>query len=155
MGTFSKKTSEILNDLIKINNDRVEGYGKAKDEAKDNAAELVPVFEKMIEQSGNYINDLGNLVAKYGGTVADGTTAMGKIYRAWMDLQITFSADDKKNILSACEFGEDAAQRAYKMALEEYELGEEARSLIAMQKNALKDSYDLIKLYRDREKVHA
>ena len=155
MGTFSKKTSEILNDLIKINNDRVEGYGKAKDEAKDNAAELAPVFEKMIDQSWNYINDLGNLVAKYGGTVADGTTAMGKIYRAWMDLQITFSADDRKNILNACEFGEDAARRAYKLALEEHELGEEARSLIAMQKNTLKDSHDLIKLYRDREKVHA
>ena len=155
MGTFNKQTCGILNDLIKINNDRVQGYGKAKEEAKDNAAELGPVFQKMIDQSGNYIHDLGNLVTKYGGTVADGTTAMGKIYRAWMDLQITFSADDKKNILSACGFGEDAAQRTYKMALDEHELGEEARSLIAMQKNALKDSHDLIKLYRDREKVHA
>ncbi len=72
-----------------------------------------------------------------------------------MDLRINVSADDRHHILSACEFGEDAAQRAYRMALEVHELGEEARSLIAMQKNALKDAHDLIKSYRDREKIHA
>lgn len=155
MGTLNKKTCDVLNDLIKINNDRIEGYTKAIQEAKDNAAALSSVFQKMIDQSRNYIQDLISLVNKYGGTVADGTTLMGKIYRTWMDLNITFSADDRKHILNACEFGEDAAQRAYKMALEEHELGEEGRSLIAMQKNALKDSHDLIKSYRDREKALA
>jgi uncharacterized protein (TIGR02284 family) len=155
MRTVSKKTCDVLNDLIKINNDRVEGYTKASDEAKDNAVNLVVTFQNMIEQSRIYITDLGNLVTKYGGTLADGSTAMGKIYRTWMDLQINFSVDDRKNILNACEFGEDAAQKAYRKALEELELGEEARSLIAMQKNALKDSHDLIKSYRDRARVHA
>ena len=80
---------------------------------------------------------------------------MGKIYRTWMDMQISFNAEDRKNILNACEFGEDSAQRAYKMALEEYELGEEARSLIAKQKNSLVDSHYLIKSYCDRKKVRA
>jgi len=155
MRIVSKKTCDVLNDLIKINNDRIEGYGKAAEEAKDNAANLVSIFHDMIGQSSNYINDLGNLVTKYGGTIADSSTAMGKIYRTWMDLQITFSSDERKHILNACEFGEDAAQRAYKKALEELELGEEARSLIAMQKNSLKDSHDLIRTYRDRARVHA
>lgn len=155
MRIVSKKTCDVLNDLIKINNDRIEGYSKAIEEAKDNAVNLVNIFRDMIVQSRNYITDLGNLVTKYGGTLADGSTAMGKIYRTWMDLQITFSVDDRKHILNACEFGEDAAQKAYKKALEEIELGEEARSLIAMQKNALKDSHDLIRSYRDRARVHA
>ena len=106
-------------------------------------------------QSTDYLADLGSLVAKYGGTVSTDSTIMGKIYRTWMDIQITFSADDRKNILSECEFGEDAAQKAYKMALDEDELTEEARALIAVQKNALKGSHDLIKNWRDREKAEA
>ena len=157
MSTINNNTCDVLNDLIRINNDRIEGYNKACDESKGNAVELGNTFQDMIAQSRNNITGLSNLVIKYGGTVATGTTAMGKVYRAWMDIQITFSANDRKNILNACEFGEDAAQKAYKTALDETELGEEARSLIAMQKNALKDSHDLIKSYRDRarEKAHA
>lgn len=144
-----------MNDLIKINNDRVEGYTNARNEYQENATDLGGTFEKMIEQSRNYITDLNKVFAKYGGVVVDGKTAIGKIYRTWMDMQITFSAGDRNNILIACVFGEDAAQRAYKMALEEYELGEEARSLIAIQKNSLLDSYDVIKSYCDRKNVRA
>ena len=72
-----------------------------------------------------------------------------------MDIQITFSANDRKNILSECEFGEDAAQKAYKIAQDENNITEEARSLITVQKNALKSSHDLIKSWRDKEKVEA
>lgn len=155
MGTVHQKTCNVLNDLIKINNDRVEGYTNARNEYQENATDLGGTFEKMIEQSRNYITDLNKVFAKYGGVVVDGKTAIGKIYRTWMDMQITFSAGDRNNILIACVFGEDAAQRAYKMALEEYELGEEARSLIAIQKNSLLDSYDVIKSYCDRKNVRA
>lgn len=155
MGTFNKNTCDVLNDLIKINNDRIEGYSKAGEEAAFNTPDMISTFRDMIGQSNDYIQELAGLVTKYGGTVVTGTTAMGKIYRAWMDIQITFSADDRKHILNACEFGEDAAQKAYKMALQEIELGEEARSLIAMQKNTLRDAHDLIKALRDRERAHA
>lgn len=153
MGTVHQKTCNVLNDLIKINIDRVEEYTRASNEYKDNAAELESTFQQMIEQSRNYITCLNNLFTKYGGAVVDGTVTMGKIYRIWADLQITFSADDKKNIIDACKFSEDAAQKVYKKALEEYELGEEARSLIAKQKNSLLDSHDLIKYYSEKKKV--
>lgn len=155
MNTVNENTVEVLNDLIRINNDRVEGYGKAIDQSEKENVDLINTFQKMINQSKDYLADLGSLVTKYGGTVSTDSTTMGKIYRAWMDVQITFSANDRKNILSECEFGEDAAQRAYKMALDEKDLTEEARALIAVQKNALKDSHDLIKGWRDRVKAEA
>lgn len=157
MGTVNNNTCEVLNDLVRINNDRIDGYNKACEESKDNAPELGNIFLDMIGQSRTNISELSNLVTKYGGAVATGTTAMGKVYRTWMDIQITFSVNDRKHILNACEFGEDAAQKAYRTALEEVELGEEARSLIAKQKNSLKDSHDLIRSMRDREreKAHA
>lgn len=155
MSTANENTVEVLNDLIRINNDRVEGYGKAIAQSEKENLDLINTFEKMITQSTDYLTDLGSLVSKYGGTVSTDSTIMGKIYRTWMDVQITFSANDRKNILSECEFGEDAAQKAYNMALDEKDLTEEARALIMVQKTALKSSHDLIKNWRDREKAEA
>lgn len=155
MSTLSEHTVEILNDLIRINNDRIEGYSKADEETDNENEDLINTFQKMISQSNDYITDLSKLVIKNGGKVSTGSTNLGKLYRAWMEIQMAFSVDDRKNILNACEYGEDAAQKAYKMALDEDNLSEEARALIALQKNALRDSHDLIKAYRDREKAHA
>ena len=155
MSTNNEKTIAVLNDLVKINHDRVEGYQRAKEEVDPANFDLMNVFHKMMEQSNNYIGDLGALVIKYGGTTATDATIMGAIYRGWMDLKAAFSTDDRKNVLKSCEFGEDAAQKAYRLALQADELGEEARSLIAVQKNSLKDSHDLIKAMRDREMADA
>jgi uncharacterized protein (TIGR02284 family) len=155
MSTNNEKTCGVLNDLIKINHDRVEGYNRAKEEVDPSNLDLINTFDKMINQSSNYIADLGALVTKYGGTIATDSTVMGSIYRTWMDVKTAFSADKRQNALNSCEFGEDAAQKAYKSAMEEDDMGEEARSLIAIQKNSLKDSHDLIKEMRDREKAHA
>lgn len=155
MNTVNENTVDVLNDLVRINHDRVEGYSKAEQNtAKDNF-DLLSTFAKMKEQSNDYLKDLSALVIKYGGEVAEESTTMGKIYRTWMDVQNAFTSDDRQVILNECEFGEDAAQKAYKMALDETDLTDEARSLIAIQKSALKDSHDLIKAYRDSEKVEA
>ena len=151
MSTVIENTNEVLNDLIRINNDRIEGYTKAEKESVDNTPDLISTFQDMVRQSKEYVSDLKATVLKTGGTVAEGSTFMGKIYRTWMDLRIAFSADDRKNILASCEFGEDAAQKAYKMALNETDLTEDARTLITVQKGELKNSHDLIKKYRDQQ----
>lgn len=155
MSTVNENTVDVLNDLVRINNDRVEGYNKAGENTEKDNFDLISTFGKMKDQSNDYLKDLSALIIKYGGEVADDSTTMGKIYRTWMDVQNAFTSDDRQVVLNECEFGEDAAQKAYKMALDETELTEEARSLIAMQKSALKDAHDLIKAYRDREKVEA
>ncbi len=152
MSTVIENTNEVLNDLVCINNDRIEGYTKAQKESEDNTPELISTFQTMVKQSTECVSDLKQLIMKTGGTVAQGSTFMGKIYRAWMDLRVSFSADDKKTILASCEFGEDAAQKAYKTALNETNLTEEARTLINSQKSQLRNSHDLIKTYRDRQK---
>ena len=152
MSKVIENTNEVLNDLVRINNDRVEGYTKAQKESEENTPDLISTFQTMVRQSEDCINDLKHLIMTTGGTVAEGSTIMGKIYRAWMDLRITFSADDKRNILASCEFGEDAAQKAYKTALEEADLTDDARMLISDQKSLLRNSHDLIKRWRDQQK---
>ena len=155
MSTVSENTNEVLNDLVRINNDRIEGYIKAEKESEDKTPELISTFQQMVKQSQDCESALTQLIIKGGGTVAEGTTLSGKIYRTWQDVRIAFSANEKKNILSYCEFGEDAAQKAYKSALEESDLTDEARILISNQKDELRRSHDLIKRYRDQQAVEA
>ena len=82
--------------------------------------------------------------------VDDETTVAGKIYRGWMDVKQTFALDDRKSILNSCEYGEDAAQKAYKNALEEEGLSANTQMLINNQKKQLLASHDQVKALRDQ-----
>lgn len=150
----NESTVEVLNDLIKINNDRIAGYERAISEAKDLDVDLKATFEGMIRESQQYKDELVTKVSACGGDVKQGTTTSGKIYRAWMDVKATFTGSDRKAILSSCEFGEDAAQRAYEAALtSEAEMTPDTRQMIVEQKQSLRNSHDLIKKYRDAHKA--
>ncbi|RZL44980.1 MAG: PA2169 family four-helix-bundle protein [Pedobacter sp.] len=143
--------AEILNDLIQINNDRVAGYEKAIEELKSEDADLKTLFVKMIGESHTYKMALATEVQALGEEIEEGTTNSGKIYRAWMDVKAVFTGHDRKTVLSNCEFGEDAAQKAYKMALQDEGLSENLRTLITDQKASLRTSHDEIKALRDSQ----
>jgi uncharacterized protein (TIGR02284 family) len=141
---------EVLNDLIQINNDRIEGYKRASNEAEEDDMDLKAIFNRMADESRGYVAELTQEVVKLGGEPTTSTTNSGKIYRAWMDVKATFTGNDRKAILASCEFGEDAAQKAYEAALSSDEsLPLDVRQLIANQKASLKTSHDVIKKYRD------
>ena len=146
-----EKTIEIVNDLIQINHDRIKGYEKAIENTDILEAELKTLYAKMIEESYDYIKELSEQVVSLGGQPATETTVPGAIYRAWMDVKATFSGNDTKSTLVACEFGEDAAQKAYAKALEnDSPMRADLYDLIARQKTLLKGSHDLVRQYRDQ-----
>ena len=150
--TTNDNTYEVLNDLIRINNDRIEGYERAAKETDDSDADLRAVFSSMASESRNYVNELTRHVAQGGEEPATDTTVSGKIYRAWMDVKATFTGNNRKAILASCEYGEDAAQKAYDAALKtDAELPTELRQLIMDQKSGLKKSHDEIKKMRDTQ----
>jgi uncharacterized protein (TIGR02284 family) len=140
----------VLNDLIRINNDRIVGYERAIKETKDSDVDMIAVFQKMADQSRRYVTDLVQEVARLGGEAAKDTTVSGKIYRVWMDMKAAITGKDRESIIGSCEYGEDVAQRAYEAALEsDAYMSTEIRQLITNQKSELKDSHDMIKNYRD------
>ena len=145
--------TETLNDLIRINNDRVEGYSKAIAQADDQ--DLQSLFSQFVQQSRQFANELRGLVnSRYGSEdndkrVTDETTASGKIYRAWMDVKDKFSGGTRKSVLASCEFGEDAAQRAYNSALEDDDLSPDVRSVVERQKSELLNAHNQVKAMRD------
>lgn len=147
--------TDVLNDLIKINNDRVEGYQKALEETKDADVDLKAVFREMSDQSMKYVSELTQEVARLGGDATTSTTMSGKVYRVWMDLKSAVTGKSRTTVLENCEFGEDVAQKAYATALEsDASMSTDVRQLISSQKSSLKTSHDLIRNYRDmQEKV--
>jgi len=148
----NEKTTEVLNDLITINNDRIAGYDKAEKESDAEDGDLKSLFRQMSAESRSYVTDLSKYVVASGEEPTSKTMLSGKIYRAWMDVKATFSGKDRKAILASCEFGEDAAQKAYDSALSsDAELPTEVRQLIMDQKTNLKKSHDRIKALRDRQ----
>jgi len=148
----NKKVVEVLNDLIQINNDRITGYERALKELKDESADLKTLFEGYIDQSRNIRNELGTEVQTLKGKMDDGTTGSGKIYRAWMDVKAVFTGHDRHTVLENCEFGEDAAQKAYKSALATEGLPAYLTQLISKQQIELRAAHDEVKALRDENK---
>ena len=142
-------TAEVLNDLLQINNDRIVGYERAIKELKDEDSDLKEVFRTMMKESQTFKMELVTEISAAGSDTETGTTNSGKIYRAWMDVKAAFTGHDRKSILSSCEYGEDAAQKAYKAALTEEHVPEYLHTLILEQQQKLKHSHDRIKALRD------
>jgi uncharacterized protein (TIGR02284 family) len=146
----TKETIEILNDLIQINNDRIEGYERAIKESQPEDEDLKVLYASMIAESHRIRIALATEVQTMGAEVEQGTTTSGKIYRAWMDVKAVFTGHDRHAVLENCEAGEDAAQKAYRTALSSDSLPAFIRELLVQQQDSLRESHDEIKALRDQ-----
>ena len=139
-----------LNDLVKINNDRVTGYEKAIEGTAD--ADLKKLFADYVEDSKKYNTELRDHLHVLGGDAATGTTLAGKFYHTWIDVRAKFSGKDDLSVLSDCEYGEDVANAAYRSALDDKELiwrDEKVVSMLSRHLKELKVAHDNIKNLRD------
>lgn len=145
---------ETLNDLVMINNDRIAGYEKAMNRLKSLDIDLKALFEQMKLQSITYNEELKNIIEESGGIVEHGTTAAGKIYRAWIEIKSTFSEIDRLSLLTVCEFEENATLKAYEDALSmDTILNIPVLEIVEEQAAALKKSYNLIRNQRRAHEV--
>lgn len=152
----NKEIIMVLNDLIKINVDRITGYEKAIKDLDNSEVMLKTLFAQVSEDSVDIKSQLSEQVIALGGEPASERTLPGAIYQAWMDVKATFSGHDTGSTLEACEFGEDAAQKAYQAALKASDdFPADLKHMISSQKNLLKMSHDLIRNQRDQHKEMA
>ncbi len=149
MGKEKEKAIDMLNSLITINNDRIEGYETATNETED--FDLKALFAQFISNSRKCRQELVREVYQMGGEIAEGTKTSRKFFRAWMDVKAALTGKDRKAILNSCEFGEDEALKTYDNVLEdalEY-LSEDQQNLIFAQKSLLKADHDHVRALRD------
>ena len=154
----NEETIEVLNDLIRINNDRVTGYEKAASQENQPEPDIRNLFYTLSTESRSFVNDLHAEVLRLGGVPVSGTTISGKIYLFWLDTKAGFMGgytnNDTYSLLTAAETGEDAVQQAYRHALESaVELPENISRLIEKQALRLRRAHALVKKLRDARMV--
>jgi len=146
----NSKLAGTINDVIRINNDRQDGYQLAARETKDN--DLKKLFSKFASDSAGFRDELTKEIMKWGGNPANNTTVSGKIYRAWMEVKKAVTGGDPHSILASCEFGEDEALKAYDDALKSDDLNSELRELLHRQRLTIREGHDQVKQLRDSSK---
>ena len=143
----NEKTIDILNSLVEINNDRIEGYKTAIEETKDDE-ELKASFSQFQQTSFSCHAALVAEVQRLGGTAEEGTKNTGKIHRVWLDFKAIVSGHSRKTILSSCEFGDEAAMTTYKDALKDgtEHLSQEQQAMLQSQLALITSDYNKVKM---------
>lgn len=145
------ETKTSINSLIVINNDRYEGYKKAAEETKD--ADLKSLFTRFSLQSQGFGESLRPFMDSEDAPKHDETTNSGKLYRVWMDVKSALTANDRKAVLSSCEFGEDVAKKTYDEVLEHAEdVPAEVLDIVRKHRAELQKAHDEVKALRDAAK---
>ena len=150
METNNQKTIDELNNLLEINNDRIEGYNHAVKETDE--SDLKTIFSQCSTTSLKCKQQLTTEIQKLGGTPIEGTRNTGKLYRAWLDIKSALTNKNRKAILSSCELGEDVAVKNYEDALKNSKVDPERYSLINSQYSLIKSDHDKVKALRDMVK---
>ncbi len=145
----NEKTIDVLNTLVQINNDRIEGYETASKETEEH--DLKSMFAQFTKTSEKNNQELSTEITKLGGTPTDGTKNTGKFFRVWMDVKAALTGKDRKAILNSCEFGEDEALETYEDVQENdaEHLSAEQKSMVSSQYNLLNADHDTVKTMRD------
>jgi len=137
---------EDLNDLVKINNDRIMGYEKAIEDNKD--AQLDDLFRHYVVQSQKFRSQLAEHIVRIDGkgvTDATSTDVTSKIHRAWIDIKSAITGKDRDTVLSSVEFGENIAVEAYKDAIEKDHIPAYIKEDLTKQLGELNEAYEKMK----------
>lgn len=142
----NKEIVDDLNDLVKINNDRIQGYEKAIEDTKD--TELDDLFRHYVVQSQNFRSQLADHIVRIDGlAVSDATSSdvTSKLHRAWIDIKSALTGKDRDTVLSSVEFGENAAVEAYEDAIAKDHIPAYIKEDLQKQLSELKGALDKVK----------
>ncbi len=148
------KTVEVLNDLLKINSDRIAGYQMALDQSKNIDPGIRAEFKKIVSDGIGYRQQLIDTIARLNGDAKTGTTFFGKIYRAWTDLKVTFSVSTQKSVIASCIYNEEIALQVYNAALNlNIAMSDDIKELIEAQEKELRATHSHIRKYREARQM--
>jgi uncharacterized protein (TIGR02284 family) len=141
----TEKTINILNVLIQMNNDRIEGYERAINDTEEE--DLKVLFGEFSATSRRLNDELVDEVENLDGEPIEGSTTSGKLFRIWMDVKSALTRKDIFGILNSCEYGEEWAVKEYERVI-----NEQWEFLTVDQIEMLRDQYVLIKKDHDEIK---
>ncbi|HEX7870349.1 MAG TPA: DUF2383 domain-containing protein, partial [Chryseobacterium sp.] len=89
----NEKTVSVLNDLLNITNDRIQGFSKVEDKVWDTYSPVKGDYDQMVAQSQVMKSELLNLITERGGEPDNTGSTAGAIHRGWIDVKNSFSGD--------------------------------------------------------------
>lgn len=136
----NETVANALNRLIRINNDRILGYGHAANDIDDDS--LRTIFANILAESLEFVNELEYYVSYYGGQPATDGSLAGEIHQSWLDFKATITGKNLNAVLGSCEFGDKAAINIYQTVLGIPEVADntELSTLLEMQKTRIEKS---------------
>lgn len=134
---------DTLNDLIQINNDRIQGSEKVNETNGDEKYKTL--LDRVIEQSTDFRQQLISEVRRVGGQAEwNGNTGKGKLYSVWLDIKSAFTGEPDSSGIEMVQFSEDAARKAYDDALSSsVNLPSDTKDLLETQRGQMNFSFDL------------
>lgn len=105
------KSIEVLNTLVEINNDRIEGY-KSASKATEKYG-LKNMFFEFQQTSQKCKSELIKEIKKLGGTPKETVKINGFFFKFWINLKTYFICKDCKDIINSCESHEQRAEQHY------------------------------------------
>ena len=153
----ASKTTQVLKDLIRINNDRIGGYQAALNQLTNLDSATKQMFSEIISEGTSYRVQLTQKVRQLDPDVRTNPNILGKIYMAWNDLKIALVNTSQRSVISSCLYNEEIALHAYRAALgKDSGISHEVIQLLSEQEAGLKKNYELLKCYREiRHMSHA
>jgi uncharacterized protein (TIGR02284 family) len=136
------KSIDVLNSLIEVNNDRIEGYKTALTETHE--ADVRLLFEECAQTSQTCHRELSHEIRTLGGTPLVGTGVAGKFFRIWMDVKAAMTITDRRTVLHSCQYGDEMTIQSYEEVLAKH-----LEDLTISQQNMVRAQCVLIKADRD------
>jgi uncharacterized protein (TIGR02284 family) len=142
---LSKAHADLLNDLLELNRDSIEGFAKAKELADSPALKKICASAETERRA--QVRELEPLVRAEGEKVEKDGTARGTLHRTWLTVREALSPNGDEALINEAERGEDEIKEAYMEALKE-PLPTEWRGVIekqAKQVFAIHDTFSDLK----------
>ncbi|GAB0157574.1 hypothetical protein CHRYSEOSP005_28530 [Chryseobacterium sp. Alg-005] len=150
----NEQTIAVLNDLLHITNDRIEGFEKVEGKIWERYPDVKNEYDHMISQSKIMKNELIDLITEINGKPQDSPSIAGTLHRTWIDIKNSFLSANVESTLENVVFGERAAIDTYEEALKNGNLSGRSLEVITSHLKNLKESYhqfEKIKEYKERE----
>jgi uncharacterized protein (TIGR02284 family) len=110
-----EKSIVVLNNLIEINNDRIQVYETATIVIEEN--DLKDLFSEFQKTSEIFKSELAEEVQKMGGIPVDVIKKNNFFVKLWMNFKAKLIDKDKEDILNTLEYKEFVAIKSYKETL--------------------------------------
>jgi len=108
----------LLDDLIRVNIDRITAYEKAAHEERSSGLEIRDTFYRLATESRSYVNDLHAEVIRLGGAPVTQSTIAGALYLHWLNGKVNYDGETLASLGEACLHGEELVQQIYRHALD-------------------------------------